>query len=113
MASGRQARIIDRALDGGDDRRAVGAGAGAVEAVALLARSRAHSRGWSRAARMRVFGILENERCAALAHDETVAIFSRYGLAAASGGSFWVESAESSEKRIKRLGMDRAVGADA
>ena len=50
----------------------------------------------------------QHQGAGAFGHHEAVAVLGENGLAAASGGSFWVESAESSEKRISASGLTEA-----
>ena len=54
---------------------------------------------------LRALGVLEHQGRPALAHDEAVAVLRERLRRRPPGGSFWVESAERSEKRISDSGF--------
>ena len=96
--------IVDRLADRGDDRGAVRARARAVEAVALLAAAEhvAEDRG---APRPRALSASSRTSAAAPSPMTKPSRFLENGFAAPSGGSFWVESADRSEKRTSDSGF--------
>ena len=82
-----------------DDRRAVGLGAGAVEIVGLFAAAAQDAENRRRRAPSRFRAIPAPAPPAPSAMTKPSRSLEK-GLDAFSGGSFWVDSADSSEKRI-------------
>ena len=99
----REAGIVDRVADRGDDRRRRPGSSGCGGSRRPSRRSRARSRG-SSAPRARAASAFSSTSAAAPSPMTKPSRFFEKGFEAASGGSFWVDSAESSENRISDSG---------
>ena len=101
---GADAGVGQRVAHAGDDRLAVRARPGAVEGIGFLAAAFEDAE-HARAARSGVIEIFRAPGRRAPSASTKPSRFFENGFEACSGGSFWVESADRSEKRTSDSGV--------